>query len=140
MAENDWDGWSYLSGRMRDTLQLVGDDLFVTNTEILAEGIEKKIANSILIKPNQIGTLTETLAAIEMAAAAGYSSVVSHRSGETEDATIADIAVATAATQIKTGSLSRSDRLAKYNQLLRIEKQLGARARFAGADAFPMKL
>jgi len=140
MAENDWDGWSYLSGRMRDSLQLVGDDLFVTNTEILAEGIEKKIANSILIKPNQIGTLTETLAAIEMAAAAGYSSVVSHRSGETEDATIADIAVATAATQIKTGSLSRSDRLAKYNQLLRIEKLLGARARFAGADAFPMKL
>jgi enolase len=140
MAENDWEGWRYLSGRMRDRVQLVGDDLFVTNTAILAQGIEQKIANSILIKPNQIGTLTETLAAIEMASAAGYSSVVSHRSGETEDATIADIAVATAATQIKTGSLSRSDRLAKYNQLLRIERALGERAEFAGAAAFPMQL
>jgi enolase len=140
MAENDWDGWQLLSGRLRDRIQLVGDDLFVTNTEILAEGIEKKIANSILIKPNQIGTLTETLRAIDMAAAAGYSAVVSHRSGETEDATIADIAVATDATQIKTGSLCRSDRLAKYNQLLRIERGLGARARFDGAGAFPVPL
>jgi enolase len=140
MAENDWTGWRYLSKRMRDRVQLVGDDLFVTNTRILAQGIEERVANSILIKPNQIGTLTETLAAISMAAAAGYSSVVSHRSGETEDATIADIAVATAATQIKTGSLSRSDRLAKYNQLLRIEQLLGDRAEFAGAGAFPMRL
>ncbi len=140
MAENDWDGWQLLSGRLRDRIQLVGDDLFVTNTEILAEGIQKKIANSILIKPNQIGTLTETLRAIDMAAAAGYSAVVSHRSGETEDATIADIAVATDATQIKTGSLCRSDRLAKYNQLLRIERGLGARARFDGAGAFPVPL
>jgi enolase len=140
MAENDWDGWSYLSSRMRDRVQLVGDDLFVTNTSILARGIERKIANSILIKPNQIGTLTETLAAISMAESAGYTSVVSHRSGETEDATIADIAVATAATQIKTGSLCRSDRLAKYNQLLRIERLLGDRAEFAGAAAFPMQL
>ena len=140
MAENDWDGWRYLSGRMRDKVQLVGDDLFVTNTGILAQGIEQKVANSILIKPNQIGTLTETLAAITMASNAGYSSVVSHRSGETEDATIADIAVATDATQIKTGSLCRSDRLAKYNQLLRIERQLQGRARFNGAAAFPVSL
>jgi len=140
MAENDWDGWSYLSSRMRDRVQLVGDDLFVTNTSILARGIEENVANSILIKPNQIGTLTETLAAISMASAAQYSSVVSHRSGETEDATIADLAVATAATQIKTGSLCRSDRLAKYNQLLRIERALGDRAEFAGAGAFPMQL
>ena len=140
MAENDWEGWQLLSGRLRDRIQLVGDDLFVTNTEILAEGIQMKIANSILIKPNQIGTLTETLRAIDMAAAAGYSAVVSHRSGETEDATIADIAVATDATQIKTGSLCRSDRLAKYNQLLRIERGLGARARFDGAGAFPVPL
>jgi enolase len=140
MAESDWDGWGILSGSLRDKIQLVGDDLFVTNTEILAEGIEKKIANSILIKPNQIGTLTETLAAIEMATKAGYSAVVSHRSGETEDATIADIAVATGATQIKTGSLCRSDRLAKYNQLLRIERALGGRAKFDGARAFPVPL
>jgi enolase len=140
MAENDWIGWRYLSKRMRDRVQLVGDDLFVTNTRILAQGIEEQVANSILVKPNQIGTLTETLAAISMAAAAGYSAVVSHRSGETEDATIADIAVATAATQIKTGSLSRSDRLAKYNQLLRIERLLGDRAKYAGAAAFPMQL
>ncbi len=140
MAESDWDGWGILSRSLRDKIQLVGDDLFVTNTEILAEGIEKKIANSILIKPNQIGTLTETLAAIEMATKAGYSAVVSHRSGETEDATIADIAVATGATQIKTGSLCRSDRLAKYNQLLRIERALGARAKFDGARAFPVSL
>jgi enolase len=140
MAEGDWDGWALLSGKLRDKIQLVGDDLFVTNTEILAEGIEKKIANSILIKPNQIGTLTETLEAIAMATKAGYSAVVSHRSGETEDATIADIAVATGATQIKTGSLCRSDRLAKYNQLLRIERFLGARAKFDGAAAFPVSL
>jgi enolase len=140
MAEGDWDGWALLSKKLRDKIQLVGDDLFVTNTTILAEGIEKKIANSILVKPNQIGTLTETLEAIEMATRAGYSSVVSHRSGETEDATIADIAVATAATQIKTGSLSRSDRLAKYNQLLRIERFLGTRAKFDGAAAFPVSL
>jgi enolase len=140
MAENDWDGWATLSKRLRDKIQLVGDDLFVTNTAILKQGIERKIANSILIKPNQIGTLTETLDAIEMAAAAGYSAVVSHRSGETEDATIADIAVATAATQIKTGSLCRSDRLAKYNQLLRIERALGGKAKFDGAKAFPVPL
>jgi enolase len=140
MAENDWDGWATLSARLRDKVQLVGDDLFVTNTGILKQGIERKIANSILIKPNQIGTLTETLDAIDMAAKAGYSAVVSHRSGETEDATIADIAVATAATQIKTGSLCRSDRLAKYNQLLRIERALGAKAKFDGAKAFPVSL
>jgi enolase len=140
MAENDWDGWATLSTRLRDKVQLVGDDLFVTNTAILKQGIERKIANSILIKPNQIGTLTETLEAIEMATKAGYSAVVSHRSGETEDATIADIAVATGATQIKTGSLCRSDRLAKYNQLLRIERSLGAKAKFDGAKAFPVSL
>jgi enolase len=140
MAENDWDGWATLSKRLRDKIQLVGDDLFVTNTAILKQGIERKIANSILIKPNQIGTLTETLDAIEMAAKAGYSAVVSHRSGETEDATIADIAVATTASQIKTGSLCRSDRLAKYNQLLRIERALGAKAKFDGAKAFPVSL
>ncbi len=140
MAEADWDGWAGLTGKLGGRVQLVGDDIFVTNTRILAEGIEKKIANAILIKPNQIGTLTETLAAIEMADRAGYASVVSHRSGETEDATIADIAVATAATQIKTGSLSRSDRIAKYNQLLRIEAELGPRAVYAGRDAFPVKL
>jgi len=140
MAEDDWDGWRYLSARMRDRVQLVGDDLFVTNTEILQRGIAENVANSILIKPNQIGTLSETLAAIEMATAASYSSVVSHRSGETEDATIADLAVATAATQIKTGSLCRSDRLAKYNQLLKIERALGGRAKYAGAEAFPMSL
>jgi len=118
-------------------VQLVGDDLFVTNTRILKEGIDRRIANAILIKPNQIGTLTETLAAIEMATQARYASVISHRSGETEDSTIADIAVATAATQIKTGSLSRSDRVAKYNQLLRIEAELG-RPRYAGREAFPV--
>ena len=140
MSEDDWPGWSYLSERLRDRMQLVGDDLFVTNTEILGAGIERLIANSILVKPNQIGTLTETAAAIDMACAAGYTAVISHRSGETEDTTIADIAVATAATQIKTGSLSRSDRIAKYNRLLRIEAELGERALFAGADAFPMRL
>jgi enolase len=140
MAEDDWDGWRYLSGRMRDRVQLVGDDLFVTNTEILRRGVAENVANSILIKPNQIGTLSETLAAIEMASAASYSSVVSHRSGETEDTTIADLAVATDATQIKTGSLCRSDRLAKYNRLLKIERELGDRAKYAGAEAFPMSL
>ena len=140
MAEGDWDGWVGLTAKLGSRLQLVGDDVFVTNTRILAEGIEKKVANSILIKPNQIGTLTETLAAIDMATKAGYSAVVSHRSGETEDSTIADLAVATAATQIKTGSMSRSDRIAKYNQLLRIEAELGARAVYAGAAAFPVKV
>ncbi|MEW6166292.1 MAG: phosphopyruvate hydratase [Pseudomonadota bacterium] len=139
-AENDWKGWKTLTGKLGGKVQLVGDDLFVTNTKILAEGIAKGIANSILIKPNQIGTLTETLDAIQMATDAGYSSVVSHRSGETEDATIADIAVGTAATQIKTGSLCRSDRMAKYNQLLRIERALGARARYPGTAAFPVAL
>ncbi len=137
-AENDWKGWKTLTEKLGGKVQLVGDDLFVTNTKILAEGIAKGIANSILIKPNQIGTLTETLDAIEMATVAGYSSVVSHRSGETEDATIADIAVGTTATQIKTGSLCRSDRMAKYNQLLRIERELGSRARYPGKSAFPV--
>jgi enolase len=140
MSENDWDGWALLTQRLGKRVQLVGDDLFVTNTKILKEGIDRKIANAILIKPNQIGTLTETLAAIEMAADAGYASIVSHRSGETEDSTIADIAVATRATQIKTGSMSRSDRIAKYNQLLRIEAELGAEARYAGVEAFPVPL
>src|SRR5690554_2530245 len=138
--ESDWDGWADLTNKIGNRVQLVGDDLFVTNTKILREGIEKKIANSILIKPNQIGTLTETLAAIDLAADAGYSAVVSHRSGETEDSTIADIAVATRATQIKTGSMSRSDRIAKYNQLLRIEAELGSEARYAGVEAFPVPL
>jgi enolase len=138
MAEGDWDGWSILTQRLGRNVQIVGDDLFVTNTKILREGIARGIANSILIKPNQIGTLTETLAAIDMATAAGYSSVISHRSGETEDSTIADIAVATRATQIKTGSLCRSDRIAKYNQLLRIEAELGSQASYAGRNAFPV--
>ncbi|HTP40383.1 MAG TPA: phosphopyruvate hydratase [Steroidobacteraceae bacterium] len=140
MSEADWAGWSHLTQELGRKHQLVGDDLFVTNTKIFAEGIARGIANSILIKPNQIGTLTETLAAIDMADQAHYAAVVSHRSGETEDTTIADIAVATAATQIKTGSMSRSDRVAKYNQLLRIEEQLGKKARYAGRDAFPVKL
>ncbi|MDC3267154.1 phosphopyruvate hydratase [Gammaproteobacteria bacterium] len=140
MAEDDWDGWALLSERLRDRIQLVGDDLFVTNTEILRMGIEKNIGNSILIKPNQIGTLSETLSAINMANAADYTAVISHRSGETEDSTIADIAVATNATQIKAGSMSRSDRLAKYNQLLRIEKQLEGKTSYAGVNAFPMIL
>jgi enolase len=135
MSEDDWDGWAVLTQKLGRKVQLVGDDVFVTNTKIFAQGIAKKIANAILIKPNQIGTLTETLAAIDMAANAKYASIVSHRSGETEDATIADIAVATAATQIKTGSMSRSDRIAKYNQLLRIEGELGARALYAGRNA-----
>ena len=136
MAEDDWDGWAYLSKTMGRKVQLVGDDLFVTNTKILAEGIEKKIANSILIKINQIGTLTETFAAIEMAKRARYTAVISHRSGETEDSTIADIAVGTNAMQIKTGSMSRSDRIAKYNQLLRIEEDLGDIAYYPGRSAF----
>ena len=131
LAEDDWDGWKIMSDRLADKIQLVGDDLFVTNTAILKEGIDKGIANSILIKLNQIGTLTETLAAIQMAKDAGYTAVISHRSGETEDSTIADLAVATAVGQIKTGSMSRSDRVAKYNQLLRIEEALGENAKFA---------
>jgi enolase len=135
MSEGDWDGWAVLTQKLGQKVQLVGDDLFVTNTKIFAEGIAKKIANAILIKPNQIGTLTETLAAIDMAAKAKYAAIVSHRSGETEDATIADIAVATSATQIKTGSMSRSDRIAKYNQLLRIEGELGNKASYAGRHA-----
>lgn len=138
MGENDWDGWQVLTDKLGKKVQLVGDDLFVTNTKILKQGIDKGIANSILIKVNQIGTLTETLDAISTAREAGYTAVVSHRSGETEDTTIADIAVATGAGQIKTGSLSRSDRIAKYNQLLRIEEQLGGKAKYAGIEAFPM--
>ncbi|MCP5292327.1 MAG: phosphopyruvate hydratase [Nitrosomonas sp.] len=136
MSELDWNGWELLTNRLGKAVQLVGDDIFVTNTRILREGIKRNIANAILIKVNQIGTLTETLAAIEMAKCAGYTAVISHRSGETEDTTIADIAVATNALQIKTGSLSRSDRLAKYNQLLRIEEDLGDMARYAGRGAF----
>ena len=135
MAEGDWAGWELLTARLGSRVQLVGDDLFVTNTEILQQGIARRAANAILIKPNQIGTLTETLAAITMAEAAGFASVVSHRSGETEDTTIADLSVCTAATQIKTGSLCRSDRMAKYNRLLLIEAELGAAARFAGRTA-----
>jgi enolase len=137
MAEGDWDGWKRLTDRLGKTVQLVGDDLFVTNTAIFREGIDKGIGNAILIKVNQIGTLTETLDAIAMAEAANYAAVISHRSGETEDTTIADLAVATSATQIKTGSLCRSDRVAKYNQLLRIEEMLGGQARYAGLQAFP---
>ncbi len=136
MAEGDWDGWKHLTERLGKNVQLVGDDLFVTNTKILKEGIDKGIGNSILIKINQIGTLTETFAAIEMAKRAGYTAVISHRSGETEDSTIADIAVGTNAGQIKTGSLSRSDRIAKYNQLLRIEEDLGDIAVYPGRGAF----
>ncbi|MDH5633651.1 MAG: phosphopyruvate hydratase [Gammaproteobacteria bacterium] len=138
MGENDWKGWSILTERLGKRVQLVGDDLFVTNTKIFKQGIDQGIANSILIKVNQIGTLSETLAAINMAKNAGYTAVVSHRSGETEDTTIADIAVATGTGQIKTGSLSRSDRVAKYNQLLRIEEALGDRAVYPGLSAFPM--
>ncbi|HNP25899.1 MAG TPA: phosphopyruvate hydratase [Nitrosomonas sp.] len=136
MSEHDWDGWELLTSRLGKAVQLVGDDIFVTNAKILQEGISRNIANSILIKVNQIGTLTETLAAIETAKCAGYTAVISHRSGETEDTTIADIAVATNALQIKTGSLSRSDRLAKYNQLLRIEEDLGDTVKYAGRKAF----
>jgi len=140
MAEDDWQGWAGLTKILGKRCQLVGDDLFATNTRILAEGIRQGIANSILIKVNQIGTLTEALDAIAMATRAGYSAVISHRSGETEDTTIADIAVATAATQIKTGSLSRSDRIAKYNQLLRIEEELGGKVRYAGREALPINI
>jgi enolase len=136
MAEDDWDGWELLTERMGKNVQLVGDDIFVTNTKILREGIQRGIANSILIKVNQIGTLSETFAAIEMAKRAGYTAVISHRSGETEDTIIADIAVATNALQIKTGSASRSDRMAKYNQLLRIEEELGESASYAGRAAY----
>ncbi len=136
MSEHDWDGWKLLTNKLGKSVQLVGDDVFVTNANILKEGIEQNIANSILIKINQIGTLTETFSAIEIAKRAGYTSVISHRSGETEDTTIADIAVATNALQIKTGSLSRSDRLAKYNQLLRIEEDLGDSADYAGRGAY----
>jgi enolase len=139
MDEGDWDGWRLLTEAIGDRVQLVGDDLFVTNTAILQRGIDENIGNSILIKPNQIGTLTETLDAITMAVEAGYSAVISHRSGETSDSTIADIAVGTRATQIKTGSLSRSDRIAKYNQLLRIEEELAGTARYAAREAFSVK-
>ena len=137
MAEGDWTGWKHLTDKLGQNVQLVGDDLFVTNPTIFQEGIDKKIANAILIKVNQIGTLSETLEAIAMADAAKYAAIVSHRSGETEDTTISDIAVATTATQIKTGSLCRTDRVAKYNQLLRIEEALGSAARYAGRHAFP---
>jgi enolase len=138
MAEEDWSGWKLLTDRLTKTVQLVGDDVFVTNPEILQRGIDAGVGNSILIKVNQIGTLTETLAAIDLARTAGYTTVISHRSGETEDVTIVDLAVATAAGQIKTGSLSRSDRVAKYNRLLRIEAELGSAARYAGREAFPV--
>ncbi len=140
MDEGDWDGWRLLTDAIGDRVQLVGDDLFVTNTAILSRGINEKIANSILIKPNQIGTLSETLDAITMANAANFSAVISHRSGETSDSTIADIAVGTSATQIKTGSLSRSDRIAKYNQLLRIEEELGGDAGYAAREAFSVAI
>ena len=136
LAEDDWDGWVQLTRQLADRLQLVGDDLFVTSTQRLEQGIKARVANSILIKVNQIGTLTETLDAIEMAQKAGYTAVISHRSGETEDTTIADIAVATNALQIKTGSASRTDRIAKYNQLLRIEEDLGSQAVYPQRDAF----
>ena len=136
MDESDWEGWAKLSAQIGDKVQLVGDDLFVTNTDILAKGISEKIANSILIKFNQIGRLTETLSAINMAREAGYTSVISHRSGETEDTTIADLAVGTSAGQIKTGSLCRSDRVAKYNRLLRIEEMLGDASIFNGISEF----
>jgi enolase len=136
VAEDDWDAWKTLTDQLGGRLQLVGDDLFVTNIDRLAHGIEQKVANAILIKVNQIGTLTETLDAISLARAEGYSAVMSHRSGETEDTTIADLAVATGVGQIKTGAPSRTDRVAKYNQLLRIEEELGARAAFPGWEAF----
>lgn len=132
MAEDDWEGWIELTRRLGSRIQLVGDDVFVTNCEIFKRGIESKVANSILIKPNQIGTLSETFDAIKLAQTSGYTTVISHRSGETEDTTIADLAVATRSGQIKTGSLSRSDRVAKYNRLLRIEEELGKDAEFPG--------
>ena len=137
LAEDDWEGWKTLTDELGDRLQLVGDDLFVTNPSRLADGIAKGTANSILVKVNQIGTLTETLDAVQLAQRAGYTAVMSHRSGETEDVTIADLAVATDCGQIKTGAPARSDRVAKYNQLLRIEEELGAAAQYAGRDAFP---
>ena len=140
MAEDDWSGWEFMSKRFDKRIQLVGDDLFVTNTKLLSKGISRKIANSILIKPNQIGTLSETLDAIDMASGADYSSVISHRSGETEDNIIADISIATSATQIKTGSLCRSDRLSKYNQIMRIENNLGKNIQYASFDAFNFSL
>ena len=136
LAEDDWEGWTLITKRLGERIQLVGDDLFVTNVERLARGIREGVANSILIKLNQIGTVTETLAAIEMAHRAGYTAVISHRSGETEDVTIADLAVATNAGQIKTGSLCRTDRVAKYNQLLRIEEELGPSAVYPGRSVF----
>ena len=136
LDENDWEGWKILTERLGKKIQLVGDDLFVTNPKILKEGIEKKIANSVLIKVNQIGTLTETLETIKLAQDNNYTAVISHRSGETEDTTIADLAVGTNAMQIKTGSMSRSERVAKYNQLLRIEEELQDAAKYAGLDAF----
>ena len=136
LDEFDWDGWKLLTERLGNRIQLVGDDLFVTNPSILKEGIEKGVANSILIKLNQVGTLTETFDAIEMAKEAGYTAVVSHRSGETEDTTLADVAVAFNTGQIKTGSMARTDRMAKYNQLIRIEDELGEAAKYAGKDAF----
>jgi len=136
LAEDDWEGWRELTARLGKKVQLVGDDIFVTNRERLAKGIQEGVANSILIKLNQIGTLTETLSAIEMAKKAGYTAVISHRSGETEDTTIADVAVATNAGQIKTGSASRTDRVAKYNQLLRIEEELGEQGSYPGKKAF----
>jgi enolase len=134
--ENDWEGWQEITAKLGDKVQLVGDDLFVTNTDYLKKGIDMNVANSILIKLNQIGTLTETFEAIEMAKEAGYSAVVSHRSGETEDTTIADLVVATNAGQIKTGSMSRTDRIAKYNQLMRIEDELGSSAQYKGRQSF----
>jgi enolase len=136
LDQNDWDGWKKLTSKLRDKIQIVGDDLFVTNTSIPARGIRERVCNSILIKLNQIGTLTETLDAIEMAKRAGYTAVISHRSGETEDTTIADVVVGYNTGQIKTGSLSRSDRTAKYNQLLRIESELGSAALYRGRDVF----
>ena len=140
MDENDWDGWKKLTDKIGDKVQLVGDDLFVTNVNRLSRGIEEHIGNSILIKVNQIGTLTETIQAVEMAKNAGFTAVISHRSGETEDNTIADLAVALETGQIKTGSASRSDRMAKYNQLLRIEEELGSTAKFLGEKAFKVEL
>jgi enolase len=136
MAEGDWDGWKNLTDKLGKKIQIVGDDLFVTNPKIVKEGIQKGVANSILIKVNQIGTLTETFAAVEMAKRAGWTNVISHRSGETEDSTIADIAVGLNAGQIKTGSISRSDRIAKYNQLLRIEEDLGDTVSYPGRDTY----
>jgi enolase len=138
-AEDDWESWQALTRELGEQVQLVGDDLFVTNPVRLEQGIERGVANSILVKVNQIGTLTETIEAMQLARSAGYTSVMSHRSGETEDATIADLAVALGASQIKTGAPARSDRVAKYNQLLRIEEELGARAQYPGWDAFPRR-